>query len=217
MLFKLSTVLLLAATALASPLLEQRQVSCPGPTQTTTTAYLATETTTTTLATTTVTNGVSYLGRVTSIKHLTDIRIITTQITIYSPTSVTIPLTTVTATVAGPTTTIVWLVYTSYTTLPGTPPASLCRTTTCTNTIPKTLTTTWTNELWYDTTWLTTVGHVTTTTTVVLRTTTRLVTTPGPTTALTTSTSTWTSLPLAITFSTSWSTVYATPAPTICG
>ncbi|KAF3913313.1 hypothetical protein ABW20_dc0102294 [Dactylellina cionopaga] len=217
MLLKLVAILMLAISVLANPILLERQdVTCPGPTQVTTDAYLATETTTTTLATTTVTNGVSYLGRITSTKHTWEIRVVTTQSTFLSPTSVTIPSTTVTATVGGPTTTITWFTYKSTTVLPGTPPASLCWTTTCTNTISKTYTSTWTDELYYATTWKTTVGHVTTTTTTIIKTTTRTVTTPGPTTALTTYTSTWTSSPVAITSTTTWITQYATPAPTYC-
>ncbi|KAF3933550.1 hypothetical protein ABW19_dt0201673 [Dactylella cylindrospora] len=219
MLFKISvisSVWLLATTALARPLLVDRQ-TCPGPTQTTTTRYIATEYTTTTLATTTVTNGISYLGSVTSTQSLTEIRRITTQKTVYSPSVTTIPITTVSTTITGPTTTLVWYTTTSTVVLPGTPPASLCLTKTCTKTISSTYTYIWTNQLWYDTTWATTVGHVYTTTRVILTTTTRTVTTPGSTSALTTVVATGTIWPVAITDTTVYTTVYATPAPTYCG
>ncbi|KAK6523144.1 hypothetical protein TWF694_006039 [Orbilia ellipsospora] len=216
MLSKILSALLLVTAAVANPVMIPRDVTCPNPTITTYSQYLATETVETTLTTTTITNGWSSLGRITSTKHEKETRTISFQETVYSPTSVTIPLTTVYTTSTAPTYTFPYFIYTSTTTLPGTPPASLCLTKTCTKSIAKTTTYTWTQEWYFVTVWSSTTGHVTTTTTVYFTSTTTTVTSPGPTTALSTTTATAWYTPLAITSSTNWKTAYATPAPVVC-
>ncbi|KAF3921031.1 hypothetical protein AA313_de0201188 [Arthrobotrys entomopaga] len=215
----LSTIvssLLLVTAALANPVMVPRDVTCPGPTITTTSQYLDTVTVSVTLSTTTITNGWSSLGRITSTKHEKETRTLSFQETIYSPTSVTIPVTYVPTTVTVPTYTFPYFTTTSTTTLPGTPPASLCLTKTCTKSFNKTLTTTYVYDLYFATVWSSTTGHVTTTTTVYYTSVTTTVTSPGPTTALATSTSTVFYTPIAITVGTVWKTAYATPAPTVC-
>lgn len=219
MLFNTPTLLyaaLLAARALAGPILLAERQECPAPTITTTSVYAGYTDTTLRLATTTVTNGISELGSVTSTQTLRDTRTITSWKTKYSPATTTIPATTVTASVNGDTLTIAWFTTTSTSTLSGTPPASLCQTKTCTKFIDDTFTWTYTQELWYDTTWLYTTGHVSTKTSVILKTTTKTITTPGTTVARSTATTTVTLRGVAITDTTIWTTVYATPAPTVC-
>ncbi|EPS37519.1 hypothetical protein H072_8821 [Dactylellina haptotyla CBS 200.50] len=216
MLFKLLAVFCLATTGLANPIVTTTKVSCPNPTYTTVTLYQVTEWTSTTLGTTTITNGWSSLGYITSTKHETETRVITTQSTVYSPSVVTIPVTTVQTTTTAPTTTFAYFTVGSITTLPGSPPESLCLTKTCFKSFKETVTITYTYPLDYETVWSSTIGHVTTTTTVILTTTTRTVMTPGSTTALTTATSTVTYWPAVLTIATSWTTFYAVPPSTTC-
>ncbi|KAF3905331.1 hypothetical protein AA313_de0203143 [Arthrobotrys entomopaga] len=221
MLFKIAAIIAafaLATTAQAGPLLQERQVNCPGPTKTTVTQFIATEWSTTTPPATTLTLLASSLGHITSTKHETTTWTITTREIFISPAVTTVPVMTTTSTFTGEPTVLVYFTSTSITTLPGTPPASLCLTTTCTDLIESTLTITYTEPIYYATVWTTTTGHVTTSSKTVFKTQTVTDTVAGSTYALTTVTEVPTiHIVTGLTSTTIWLTTYATPAPTFCG
>ncbi|KAM7195865.1 hypothetical protein V8F33_006514 [Rhypophila sp. PSN 637] len=201
---------LFATTALAAPVVEVPEALAPRAACPVTSRYASYRASTIYRETVTVTNGVSYAGKITSTKTETDVRIIPTWKTVFSPSVTTYPGTTTTSyTQAAPTSTLTYILLTETTELPGYAPSSLCQLTTFTNIIPSTTTTTLTYDQTYETVWTTQVGHVSTTTKVIFSTTTRTVTTPGSTAYGTTVTVTIPTTPILPIVATTTSTFYA--------
>ncbi|KAM7207222.1 hypothetical protein V8F20_002488 [Naviculisporaceae sp. PSN 640] len=212
MLFRLfSTQALLASLALAIPapavLVPEAlapRAACP-----VTSRYASYSTSTVYRGTVTVTNGVVYNGPATSTKTESELRVITDQVTVYSPSVTTYPATTKTSYVAsGPTSTLTFRTFAEYTTLPGYAPSDQCQVTTITNIIPGTLKVTNTYDLSYATVWFTSTNRVRTTTKVSWTTTTSTVTTPGSTVYATTVTVTQPTTPVEVIVATTTVTSY---------
>ncbi|KAL2015278.1 hypothetical protein VTK56DRAFT_5919 [Thermocarpiscus australiensis] len=184
--------------------LAPRQGTCP-----TITSWAHYEYLTTILHSTTITDGISYLGSVTSTQHVTTTVPVTTLATVFSPAVTTLPTTTATPVVATVTTTFTYETTFITATFPGYAPASDCEVTTYTYTHPGTSTLWSTWETSFATVWTTEVGHVVTRTTSIFSTTTRTVTTPGATTWATTVTHPVTSTVVSVVDATSTVSVWA--------
>ncbi|KAF3913307.1 hypothetical protein ABW20_dc0101940 [Dactylellina cionopaga] len=217
MLFKsVFAALLLANTALASPLILPRS-DCPAPTRTTTTVSLPPSTEYTILKTSTIWTTVHTDGRYTSTTTEKYTFTVTNTKTIYSPAVTTIPATTIYSTVTGTTSTSVWITLTLTSSVPGPPPTDPCIVTTCTTTILSAPTYTVTYDVGYSTGYTYITDHVFTKQQFFTKTDkkTETVIIPKSTKILSTVVVTKTYTPILITVSSVWKTVTTVPLP-IC-